>query len=368
MESIEQLRRDPRPLISLGTASAATGESLGHLLSRLADKSIPLLIHRPPHARIYCVTPTDSGFGQYQESVLDLTKIRFTIAGIKPHSRGNTYVEASHFRYLVLMEHDYSEFLDGGITLSIKLFNQAATLDKNYSGLGLVSATQYFRKHFQNSSFPQWIKAKFACYFENEKWSEAFSLRSLQAKPEELLVSRTALLGLIDKRKNPNEPLPPGLTEHLQPWKSELLRAMNIAAYRIYSHLNRTELSDFKIEAKSIKEAIAKELIVKPKSDTKLSTAATLLRPDLDNPKAKNFISHTAIQNFPYYFSYKLMYLNDKCKKYHDNYINKSDSHPVKVHDIENELKEEKVIPENTIIRISSAIKPIYNKFSRSGK
>lgn len=186
----------------------------------------------------------------------------------------------------------------------------------------------------------------------------------MEVHAENLLVDRKHLLDII-MLENEKDVFPPELMKHLQPWKSEFLHAMNIAAYKLYSNIERSKITDVKLEAKTIQETILKELTEKKVSNTKLSTAATLLRHDYDNPKAKNFISHTDIQSYPIYFSYKLKYLNDKCKKYHDDYYNKITKHEMLVELIEDELHKDNIIPDNTIKRLSSTIKPNYKKITR---
>nr|WP_299379705.1 hypothetical protein [uncultured Halomonas sp.] len=365
MQTIEQLLRDKRQLAKLGTVSAVTGEPLGNLLSRLADRNTSLLFQRPPEARLYCVTQSDSGYGEYPKSILDLSKTRLLTEKHKPR-RGTTYVEASYFDYLVLMANDYTDLLDGDVTLPINYFSQATALKKNEPKLGFITATQYFREKIPNSIFSQQIKAKFASYLENGEWPGIFNIKCLQVKSEELLIPRQALLDLIGNKEKLNNPFPPELIEHLQPWKSNFLRAMNIAAYELYSHCTQTEIKNHNINSSSIKKAIVSNLSLKTGSDAKISSAATLLHHGHDQLKAKNYLRERDIKLYPGCFSYKLIYLNEKCKEYCSDYSQDINSSPHTATSIERDLTDEKVIPKNTVRRLAGEINPDYGKIDSS--
>nr|WP_298522129.1 hypothetical protein [uncultured Halomonas sp.] len=367
MQTIEQLRKDTRPLLRLDTASIIANEPLGNLLTRLAAKDTPLLVQRPPEARIYCVTRTDTIFKKYPESILDLSDTHLLTGGRKPR-RGATEVEANHFSYLVLMAYEYINLLDGEIALFINYFRQAAIFNKSESRLDFVDAALYIRDRIPDLFLLKFLEGKFACYTNNEEWPGAFSLRALKVKPEELLISRASLLDLIENKDMPSEAFPPELKEHLQPWKSEFLRAMNIAAYGLYAQCKKIEIQNSNISSSSIKETIASHLSSKTESDTKISLAATLLRHDHGQLEAKRHLDQEKINHYPSHFSYRLIFLNEKCREYKEDYLKNSKARPQKSSTIENDLSENGVIPKNTARRIAGEIKPDYEEINHPEK
>ncbi|WP_280570857.1 hypothetical protein, partial [Chromohalobacter sp. 296-RDG] len=62
----------------------------------------------------------------------------------------------------------------------------------------------------------------------------------------------------------------------------------------------------------------------------------------------------------------KLIYLNEKCKEYHDDYISHKKSNPHNASSILADLDSEGIIPENTARRISNKIKPDYETINLS--
>lgn len=367
MQTIEQLRRDIRPVRRLGTVSAVTGEPIGSLLIRLADKGTPLFVQPPPEGRIYCVIQTS--FEAYQESILDLSA-RHMPPGRRIPNKDTTYVKANDFSYLVLMEQDYSYLLDGDDTLSPKLFSQAAYRGSDETDLAVVSAPQYFKDRLPNSHFHQRIKAKFACYveekIEHQAYAGALRLMSARISAEELLVSRTALLDLLGPEEKSNKRYPAELEEHLQPWKSDVLQALNKTAYDLYSHNNNTEGTDEKLSSTSIQEAISnpippKKANGKKLSQTTISLCTTLLRPKNNKPHIRQFLGHQTIDRYPFYFSLKLIYINEKCKEYHDNYL-AGEEIPKYKQNFEGNLTKDKILTLDLCNRLASEIVPIYGE------
>ncbi|MGC3875046.1 hypothetical protein ACPF7Z_17480, partial [Halomonas sp. GXIMD04776] len=282
-------------------------------------------------------------------------------AGHRKINREETCIDANHFRYLVLMNYDYLQFLDGDINLSVKHFSQAAFIEKDEPKLSFISAKKYFFEHSPKSHPLQWLKAKFACYYENEEYPSVLNLKSVPIYAKELLVPREVMLDLIKNEKKPNESLPPELTEHLQTWKSEFLCALNIAAYKLYSNINKKDLIDSKVKPSHIKTTIEKELSANNTKDQKTSLSATLLRHDHDQQKAKEYLKPIETEHYPHYFSHKLIYLNEKCRKYLDEYSLDEKSTRHTATSIERDLTGDGIIPENTARRIASEIKPKYH-------
>ncbi|XKF17054.1 hypothetical protein LL947_09240 [Halomonas sp. BLK-85] len=373
MQTIDQLRRDTRPLTQLGTVSDVTGEPLGSLLSRLAAKNIPLFVERPHEAHLYCVPQKQ--VGKYQEVIVTSTS---EFMPSVPHitKKEIAPVEANHFRYLVLSSQDYSHLLDGDIALSAKLFSQVAFRESEVTDLSLVSAPQFIKEHLPNAHFHQRIKAKFACYFEerpnNEKTPDTLKMKRVQANAENLLISRKALLGLLGSEEKPDEPYPPELTEHLQPWKSEVLQALNKTAYDLYSYNYNTDETDKKLSSTAIEEAIStpappKRADEKELSETTISLCATMLRPKNNKPHIRQFLGQKTIDCYPFYFSLKLMYINEKSKEYHDNHLAGGEI-PEYIQTVERNLLKDKILTLDLCNRLASDILPNYKEINRPEK
>ncbi|MEA3250609.1 MAG: hypothetical protein U9Q35_03365 [Pseudomonadota bacterium] len=372
MESIELLRSDKLPLVSLDKAVGVTGMQLGNLLIHLADKDVSLFLKRPKEAHIYCVTQSLAMTfrkGTYPEAIFSPPRETNPSGFIKP-KRGDDHIDANHFDYLVLSSYDYRSLTERDSALSAKLFGQTAYVNKSKPAPITVDASGYFREHLPKTSPLKELKAKFACYVRNEEHPSALKLINVNINPEELLVSRTALLDLFNTQEKTHDAFPSELTEHLQPWKSDFLRALNIAAYELYSKMSKIEARNSEKKAQDIQESIKKQLPRNSQASTKISTAAPLLRHEVDQSDAKNYLDNKDIdtRKYPHYFSHSLMYLNEKSKEYHDAYITLKDRHPVYIRDIINEFKTDKVIPGNTEKRIANVVKPNYEEIKRHGE
>jgi hypothetical protein len=279
-----------------------------------------------------------------------------------------TFVEATQFRYLIASVSDYLDLLESDSPLQVKFFGGSAFIEQKGAKISIVSAAQYFRECLPDSHFPHSLKAKFACYIqgapERIELPLTLHLTAMEVNAEDLLVDRTLLLSLIDSdeevEKEKDELLPPEITEHLQPWKSEFLRAMNISAYNIYSSNKKNKTSKSIVKTTDIKEDLKNQLSENTQSDTKVSLAATLLRHEHSNLIPNKYLSKRDTNNYPNYFSIKLIYLNEKCKEYHDEYSTGESPHTAT--SINSELDEDNIIPKNTARRIASEIKPIYEK------
>lgn len=353
MQTIKDIRRDTRHLIMLGKASAGLGEPLDSLITRLADQKVSLFVRRPDNAHLYCVAP--SVLRGYRESISPLSHL---VSG-NHLDIDYSVVEANHFQYLVLSSTDYVELLYADTDLSVKLFSGAAFQDKDKINFSLTSAVQFFEKHQPNTYYHQLTQAKFALFFSSGKLPIMLEMNSIRIKAEDLLVSRTALIELLGEEGELDETLPPELMNHLQPWKSEFLHAMNIAAYNLYSNYNKEEDINSNIKSSLIQEAIKAN--IDTDSETKISLSATLLRPEHDEVHIKRFLGNSTIECYPSYFSLKLIYINEKCKELHDNYLANKEV-PKQVKEIENNLKIDKIISEEAGRRLAREIEPIYEK------
>ncbi|WP_280570232.1 hypothetical protein, partial [Chromohalobacter sp. 296-RDG] len=327
MQSIEHLRNDTRPMLQLGKASEVIGEPLGNLLSRLVEHGTPLFLRKPRNAHIYCVTPTWSGTYKEIISITEVMGLHNTTN--RPFINAHE-IEANHFSYLVIQAPDYSKLLHADTNLSIRFFREAAAPRKDKEGYELTTAFQNTLDHGYRPLYGP-LRSRFACYFEEEKIptgiTKTLILKDVKCNAEELLVSRTELLGIIDQKNNSKTTHPPELEPHLQPWKSEFLHALNIAAYRLFSNLSMSEIKNSTVKPATITETIKEQLSTK-ESTTILSPAATLLRPEHDQSKAKEHLKNKDTIHYPHYFSAKLIYLNEKCKEYHDDYISHKKSNP----------------------------------------
>lgn len=370
MESIEQLRNDKLPLVSLEKAVRVTGMQLGNLLIHLADNNICLFLTRPEEAHIYCVTQSLAMTfrkGTYPEAiyspVLEINSSGF----IKP-KRDDDHIDANHFDYLILSNNAYRHLTERDSVLSAKLFRQIAYVDKRKPTPIIVSASNYFKKHLPGAHLLKSLNSKFACYVRNEEYPSSLQIISVTISPRELLVSRIELLDLFNTHEKAQTTFPNELTEHLQPWKSDFLRALNIAAYELYSKMSKIEAKNSSKKSQDIHESIKKQLPINSQASTKISTAAPLLRHEIDQSAAKNYLNRKNIdtRKYPYYFSHKLIYLNVKCREYHDEYLLEG-GHKLIINHIKGELGEEEAIPKNTIPRIANVIRPNYEEIKRHG-
>lgn len=139
MQTIEDLRRDTQPLIMLGKASAVTGKPLGLLISRLVDKGHPLFFKAPPEARIYCVIQ-----GQHETALVPSTTSMSRPQ--KSLNRVITYIEATHFRYLLISSLEYLDLMESDTPLQLGFFGQAAFKELNENNLTVVRASEHFKK------------------------------------------------------------------------------------------------------------------------------------------------------------------------------------------------------------------------------
>lgn len=357
MEMIEQLRNDPRPLFSLSDVCAVTGESLGELLLQLADKDTPLFLKRPKEARIFCVTqsqPMPLREATYPEAIISPPR-GLNSSGFMTPKRGDTHIDASHFNYLVLTIDDYTPLTEGGSRLSVKLFRQTAYIDKGRDDPITVNASAYYREHLPKAIPLEKMKAKFACYFQNKEWPSTFNFTSATINPEELFVSRTSLLdrGLSDSKQSTC--LPPELLCHLQPWKSELLLALNKAALKI--HTNNVENKTFnKDEAIA---AINEYINGSRPSETIIDRLPIILRHDRQPRNFKKAVNSNSAQKYPAYFSPRLIYLNEMCEKYYNAYHGSDNQKLPTAKIVKDKLQEDGIIDRDTARRIASNIIPI---------
>lgn len=357
MQTIEQMRTDPRPLVSLSHASAMTGEPLGSLLTQLADKDTLLFLRRPDKARIYCVTPslrTVLRDEEYPESIIEDSNNNRSNLHCTTVTRGS-FFSAFNFNYLALTKNDYFDFTHGLNKTSITLFDQAANIENK--NIISSSAHAYIKNQDKYKNPLLKFKAKFACYFSSSKNPTSFNIESVPITIEDTFISRESLFDLFEKDKKISDEIPPELRTHLQPWKSDFLKAMNTASYKIFSDPLITKVDN--ISTSKIKEALLSELI-KKESDSKTSPAATLLRHDhLPMKRNSHFISNKK-QHYPNFFSFRLIYLNEKCAEIYNNYLSNKNFKPPKTSNLLDELINEGIIPENTARRIAGEIKPNY--------
>jgi len=371
MDTIEQLHSDPRPLVSLSEVCAVTGKPIGELLIKLADQDTPLLLTRPEKIRIFCVVPSPTTpFHEeiYQEAIIELRGTKKTTAPLIQR-RSEAYADASHFSYLVLTTSDYLTLTERGSSLSADLFNEVSYIDNPKKELITTSAYSYYRDHFDNAHIFRALKAKFICYTESKEWPSALKKISVNIRPEELLVSRRHLASYKNTDLKQSASFPPELQKHLQPWKSDFLIALNLAAHELYSKMSKNEARNSRIKPQDIQEAIKKKLSKNSQTISKISTAAPLLRHDENQKAAKEHLvkNNVDTRHYPHYFSQNLIYLNEKCREYHDEYLLEG-SHKLKIEYIKNQMKKEKIIPNNTIPRIANSVRPNYEEIKRPVK
>lgn len=364
MRSIEQLRRDQRPLISISTASEVTGEPLGNLLSHLADNDISLFLQRPEEAYIYCVTQSPSvAFreGTYQETIISIPTRPIPSGFTKP-KRGETHIDANQFGYLVLSNYDYRALLDGEISLSIKFFSEIANIVKGKLDPNLVNARSYYRKHIPAACLTQILKARFGCYLQNKDHPSAFNLTNVAIEPEKLLVSRTDLLNLIEDDEKPNASFPAEIINHLQPWKSDLLLGLNKAAFIIHSNEKSITKNKKTISKTEVQEAIIESTHGTIPSDTTLNRLTTLLRDQRQPVNFKKVVNGSSAQKYPAYFTPRLIYLNEMCEKYYMKCHSSETQKLPTASIVKIDLQQEGVISSDTAVRIASAIIPVLRK------
>lgn len=368
METIEQLRNDTRPLVSLGKASVATCEPLGNLLIQLADKDIPLFLKRPEGALIFCITPSPSiAFRKrkYPESIILYSRAQDPTGFIEP-KRGDTHIDATHFEYLVLSSHDYHPLTESDSPLPIKLFSQVAYIEKSNIRPVTVEATEYYRRNLPRKNpinLPHLnnLEDKFACYFTNDEWPSVLNLTTVIINPEELLVSRAALLENVIDGNQQNSTFPLEIQEHLQLWKSELLLALNKAAFIFFS--NNKDIKD--VSNHRIIEAIKEQINGRKPSETTLNRVATILRQDRQPTNFKHAVNIESARKYPKYFTPQLIYLNIKCEEYYDACHDSERQKLPTATEIKYDLQHDRVINSDTAVRIASSLIPILLKPTR---
>lgn len=356
METIEQLHSDPRPLVSLANVSAVTGESLGELLLRLAGNDIPLFVERPEEARIFCVTqslPMPHREATYPEAILSPSR-GLNPPGFMTPKRGETHIDASHFNYLVLTSADYAPLTEGGSRLSVKLFRQTAYIDKGGDEPITVNASDYYREHLPKASPLEKMKAQFSCCYQNKEWPSTFKFTSVTINSEELLVSRTSLLDRVLSYSKQSTCLLPELQCHLQPWKSDLLLALNKAAFKVHSNDNENKI----FSKEQVMAAINEQINGSRPSDTTLSRLATLLRHDRQPANYRKAVNSNSTNKYPPHFTPQLIYLNEKSEKYYTDYQGSKNQTLPSAKAVQLELQEDGVISKDTAIRVASALIP----------
>lgn len=356
MQTIEQLRNDPRPLVSLSEVCAVTGKPLGELLLQLADQDTPLFLTRPEKFRIFCVVPSQTlplREETYQEVIMDL-RVTSTSKGPLILRRGETYVEASHFNFLTLTTFDYLALTKRSSSLSANLFSEVAYIGDSENEPTTISASSYYRDHFENAQIFRATKARFICYSKNMEWPSSLNKISVEITPEKLLMSRKYLSDQKDTGKKHTTSLSPELQQHLQSWKSDLLIALNKAAFKFYS--NDKENKTFcKEEAIA---AINENVNGSRPSETTLNRLATLLRHDRQPANYKKAVNNTSTNKYPAQFSPQLIYLNEKCEKYHTDYQDSKNKTLPSAKSVKIDIQEDGVISKDTAIRVASALIP----------
>lgn len=357
MSSLNQLQQDPRPLVRLDTASEALKESLGSLISRLDDLGIPLFMQRPHDAQMYCLTPSSGG--SYQKCILTSpgNKVLNQVSNLS----GSQFVfEAKKFEYIVLDNYMYSSLMAGDVTLTVECFRNAAHLSANGHSIEIKGASDYCKEKNEKLNYFERTKARFACYFQehpvNNVTPNFLSLKTMHVRTSDLMFSRTALLDLSSPIDD-NNTLPSELTQHLEPWKSSFLKALNRAAHEVYSEIPQSASIPTEVSLLSIQKVIKNKLPHSEASDTKISLCASLIR--LNRQKIES-LEHSRPQlsgHYPTCFSYKLKYINDKSKLYYESSLaGQGAQHSAT--SIEADLNGDNIISKDVARRIASKLKP----------
>lgn len=362
VQTIEQMRQDPRPLVSISNASAVTGRPLGSLLMQLATADACIFIECPKNVHIYCVVPQPETVLRSETlppHINDQSSNNETQKHLK-NIKETIYANASHFSYVALSPADIRPFINGQKTTSVDNFSHAVNVDYKKEEISLVSAGSYIRGHAVKESIPLSFKAKFAAYYPEYQKSSALYLGNFIVHEEELLISKKSLIDISQEASWEKGSYPDELASQLQPWKSCFLKAMNIAAYKISLGLAGSKNHDTSPE--NILTAEMRE----EASKTKISVAVTILAHNRKPLSGISHIAEEAMERYPSYFSSALIYLNEKCHSLKDDYINNHDSRPPKVDTLVDELFKEGNIPINTARRIATDIRPNYEKASHS--